>query len=303
MGSQTYVRESVRNVKAHLAKQHRELKSKVSSPLPINYAPELDASPLCNDDEVAEYHSRIGVLRWAVELGRVDICTEVSIMAAYAANPRVGHLDAVYYIFAWLKKHDRSKLNFDSAYVNNKEQSLPDWTDFDKDVKEKIPADAPEPLGKPVEMTSYIDSDHAGDKVTRRSRTGVFIFLNRALIVWYSKKQSSIETSSFGSEFSAMKTGTELIEGLRYKLRMMGVPIDGPCHVKADNLSVVRNSSQPESTLKKKSNSIAFHYVQERAAARVISVQYEPTNTNLADMLTKIQPGHKQLEMVRHVLF
>jgi len=168
MGSQTYVRESVRNVEAHLTKQHRELKTKVSSPLPTNYAPELDASPLCDDDDVAEYHSRIGVLRWAVELGRVDICAEVSIMAAYSANPRVGHLDAVYHIFAWLKKHDRSMLVFDSAHVNNKEQSLPDWTDFYKDVKEQIPADAPEPLGKPVEMTSYIDSDHAGDKVTTK---------------------------------------------------------------------------------------------------------------------------------------
>jgi len=62
MGSQTYVRESVRNVEAHLAKQQRELKSKVSSPLPINCAPELDASPLCDDDNVAECHSRIGGL-------------------------------------------------------------------------------------------------------------------------------------------------------------------------------------------------------------------------------------------------
>jgi len=303
MGSQIHVRESIRNVEAHLAKQQRELKSKVSQPLPINHAPELDASPLCDDEDVSEHHSRIGVLRWAVELGRVDICTKVSIMAACAANPRVGHLDAVCHIFAWLKKHDRSKLVFDSAHVNNKEQSLPDWTDFCKDVKEQIPADAPEPLGKLVEMTSCIDLVHAGDKVTRPSRTGVFIFLNRALIVWHSKKQSSIQMSSFGSEFCAMKTGTESIEGLCCKLRMMGVPIDGPCHVKADNLSVVRNSSQPETTLKKKSNSIAFHCVRERAAARIIGVQCEPTDTNLADMLTKIQPGHKRLEMARRVLF
>mgnify|MGYP007080251373 CR=1 FL=1 len=50
--------------------------------------------------------------------------------------------------------------------------------------------------------------------------------------------------SSFGSEFSAIKTGMELIDGLRCKLGMMGVPIDGPCHIKADNLSVVWNSSQ-----------------------------------------------------------
>ena len=88
MGSQTYVKESVKNVEAHLQKDNRELKSKVSSPLPINYAPELDGTELCDDDEVSEYHSRIGILRWAVELGRIDICTEVSIMAAFAASPR-----------------------------------------------------------------------------------------------------------------------------------------------------------------------------------------------------------------------
>ena len=302
MGSQTYVRESVKSVESYLEKKGRELKKKVSSVLPLNYAPELDATPCCDDDGVNEYHSRIGVLRWAVELGRIDICTEVSIMAGFAACPREGHLEAVYHIFAYLKRHDRSRIVFDAAYPNNKEEHLPDWTDFYKDVKEQIPRDAPEPLGKPVEMTAYIDSDHAGDKITRRSRTGVLIFLCRSPIVWYSKKQSSIETSSFGSEFSAMKTGVELIEGLRYKLRMMGVPIDGPCHVKADNLSVVRNSSQPESTLKKKSNSIAFHYVRERAAARVISVQYEPTDTNLADMLTKIQSGPKRMGLARRVL-
>ena len=90
----------------------------------------------------------------------------------------------------------------------------PDWTDFYGDVKEELPPDMPEPLGLPVQMTTFVDSDHAGDKVTRRSRTGVLIFLNKAPIAWYSKKQNSIETSSFGSEFTAMKVATELSEGL-----------------------------------------------------------------------------------------
>jgi len=80
-----------------------------------------------------------------------------------------------------------------------------------------------------------------------------------------SKKQTSIKTSSFGSKFSAMETSVEMVEGLRCKLRMMGVPINGPCNVKADNMSMVRNSSVPESQLKKKSNLIAYHYVCERA--------------------------------------
>ena len=73
-----------------------------------------------------------------------------------------------------------------------------------------------EPLGEPVQQLNvFVDSDHAGDTVTRRSRTGVIIFVNKAPIIWYSKKQGSIETSSFGSEFMAMKTAVEMTEGLR----------------------------------------------------------------------------------------
>jgi len=66
---------------------------------------------------------------------------------------------------------------------------------------------------------------------------------------------------------------------------VIGVPIDGPCHVKARDLLVVRNSSQPKGSLKEKLNVIAFHYMRVHAAAR-ISVQYWPTDTNLTDMLT-----------------
>ena len=307
MGSQTYVRESIRNVETHLERKGLALKQKVTTVLPNNYAPELDVSTVCDDEEVSQYHQRIGVLRWAVELGRIDICTEVSMMAAHCAMPRKGHLEAVWHIFAYLKRHDRSRMVFDARYPDVKDASealpRPDWTDFYKDVKEQVPHDAPEPRGNPVEMTAFVDSDHAGDTVTRRSRTGIFIYIQSSPIVWFSKKQTSIETSSFGSEFSAMKTAVEMVEGLRYKLRMMGVPIEGACRVKADNMSMVKNSSVPESQLKKKSNSIAFHYVRERAAAGVVAVQYEPTNTNIADMLTKTQSGPKRRDLARYVLY
>ena len=124
-----------------------------------------------------------------------------------------------------------------------------------------------------------------------------------APIVFHSKKQGSIETSSFGSELSAMKTAMELVEGLRYKLRMMGVPLDGPTHIKADNMSVVHNCSNPASQLKKKSNSIAYHYVRERCAARVGSVSYISTLENLADMLTKSQPGEVRKRLAERVLY
>jgi Reverse transcriptase (RNA-dependent DNA polymerase) len=303
MGSDQYVKEAIRNVSTWLEKRDMRLKTKASSVLPSNYRPELDVSPLCSDEDANYYMQQIGVLRWAVELGRIDIAAEVSMLAAFNAAPRRNHLLAVMHIFAWLKTHERSKVVLDPSYVEHVEVEKPDWSDFYKDAKELLPPDMPEPLGKPVQMTTFVDSDHAGDKVTRRSRTGVLVFLNRAPIVWFSKKQNSIETSSFGSEFTAMKQGVEISEGLRYKLRMMGVPLDGCTHIKADNMSVIKNTSVPESMLKKKSNSIAYHYVRERAASGAIAVSYEPTQSNLADMLTKAQPGPTRKALVSHVLF
>ena len=89
--------------------------------------------------------------------------------------------------------------------------------------------------------------------MTRRSYTGYFIFLNTALINWLSKKQAIIEGSVFGAEFVAMKTGVETLRGIRYKLRMMGVKLTGTTYVYGYNMSVIYNTSRPESTLGKKS--------------------------------------------------
>ena len=115
-------------------------------------------------------------------------------------------------------------------------------------------------------MRAFVDADHAGDSITRRSRTGFLIFLNMAPIYWLSKKQTSVETSSFGSEFTAMKQCAEYIRGLRYKLRMMGIPCELPAFVYGDNQSVLYNTTLPESALKKKSQGIAYHFVREEIA-------------------------------------
>ena len=76
-------------------------------------------------------------------------------------------------------------------------------------------------------------------------------------IYWDTKKMASIETSTFGSESMAMKQATEYVRGLRYKLRMFGIPVDGPAFIFGDNQSVLCNTSMPESALKKKAQSIA----------------------------------------------
>jgi len=306
MSSGKYVKDAIRNVEWWLSERSCKLKSKAPSVLPTGYRPELDVSKELTPDLANLYQQHIGILRWAVELGRIDIATEASMLASFSACPREGHLDAVFHMYSYLKCHDRSTLVFDDSYVvftNDDPSQDQDWSDFYPDAKEAIPPNAPEPRGKPVQLTSFVDSDHAGDTVTRRSRTGVLIYANRSPILWYTKKQGSIETSTFGSEFMALKTATELVLGLRYKLRMMGVPLEGPANMRVDNMSVVNNTTAPESTLKKKSNSIAYHFVRENAAAGTIKIGYEPSETNLSDCLTKIQPGPVRQGLVQQILW
>ena len=85
-----------------------------------------------------------------------------------------------------------------------------------------------------------------------------------ALIDWVSKKQATNETSVFGAEFVATKHGIEKLRGLRYKLCMMGIPLTGPSYIYGDNKSQVTNSTRPESTLKKKCNSICYHVFENQ---------------------------------------
>ena len=165
------------------------------------------------------------------------------------------------------------------------------WKGFHGEAKEAIPSNAPPTRGKEVDTRLFVDSDHAGDKVTRRSRTGFFIFPNVAPVAWDSKKQNAIETSVFGAEFVAMKVGMETMCGLRCKLRMMGVPLTGPSHFCGDDTSVVHNTQRPESMLKKKSNSICHHAVREAVSMGECVTGHVRSEANPADICAKVAPG------------
>ena len=138
-----------------------------------------------------------------------------------------------------------------------------------------------------VSTHCFVDSDHAGDTVMRRLQTGILIFVNRAPILWYSKRQNTVETSTFGSEFIAMKTAVEQVESLRYKLRMFGIPLEGPMNIFCDNEAVFKNASIPDSTLKKKHTSICFHRCREAVASHTVWVAKEGTLMKLSDLFTK----------------
>jgi hypothetical protein len=112
-----YVKEDIRNLKNWLDERGSYLKIKCSSVLPSGYLPEVDVSNYCSDEEANNFQQQIGVLRWAIELGRINITAEVSMLAVFTASPRQEHLQALFHIFAYLSKHDRSKLVFDDGYI------------------------------------------------------------------------------------------------------------------------------------------------------------------------------------------
>jgi hypothetical protein len=308
MSPSKYVQEAVTNCEDYLEREYdgRKLERKASTPFKSLYRPELDTSPELGPEQATYFQSVIGVLRWAVEIGRVDILTEVSMLSSHLAMPREGHLEAVFHIFAYLKKRHNTRMVFDPTYPNIDLSRFKevDWRPMYGDIKEALPHNAPEPRGKEVDIRVFVDADHAGDKITRRSRTGFIIFINNAPVIWYSKRQNTVESSVFGSEFVAMKTAVEVLRGLRYKLRMMGIRISGPTYGFGDNLSVIRNTSMPESVLRKKNNSICYHAVREAAAMGEIWTTHESGLTNPADLFTKVLPGgQRRDDIIRVVLY
>ena len=300
--SNKYVKEAITVVKQRMTSM--DMAFTTSSKNAVNpfsntkYRPELDFTTYCTEKEHHFFQQLIGILRWMIELGRIDILTEVSLMSRYLAQPRIGHLQQVLHIFAFLNSNECPELCFDPTKLNITEPTIlpqeraeakakvmrsmyPDAIDF-------LPPNMPPALGKSVQINAFVDADHAGELTTRRSQTGILIYGNMAPLIWFSKRQNTVEASTFGSEFVAMRVLVEMLIALRYKLRMFGVPIDGPCNVFCDNQSVTNSSMRAESTLKKKHLSISYHQAREAVACGVMLVFYEHSKSNHADLFTKV---------------
>ena len=104
---------------------------------------------------------------------------------------------------------------------------------------------------------------------------------------WYSKKQATVETATYGSEFVAAKTATEQIMDIRQTLRYLGAPITTKSFLSGDNRSVVTSATLPHSTLTKRHNILAFHRVREAIAAKLMAFYWIQSAYNLSDMLSK----------------
>ena len=154
-------------------------------------------------------------------------------------------------------------------------------------VQEILPDDMPEPLGKAVTTTTTTDAILNHCLATGKSLTGCFHFVNKTPVDWCSKKQATVETATYGSEFVAAKTATEQIMDIRQTLRYLGAPIGAKSFLFGDNKSVVTSATLPHSTPTKRHNILAFHRVRETIAAKLMGFYWIQSAYNLGDMLSK----------------
>jgi hypothetical protein len=148
-----------------------KLKSTARNPFPSAYKAELDVTPELNDELGSRFLQLIRILRWAIELGRLDIFVEVLQLSQHQALPRRGHLEALYHIFAYLKRHDENgaRIVFDrkSSCIDERVfNSNADWQDFYGDICKELPPNMPESQGKDVNKSCFVDANHVGNAIT-----------------------------------------------------------------------------------------------------------------------------------------
>ena len=298
-GCETYAKEAIAKVERMFGNIAKE-----STPLPKEDChPEMDESPLLDLDGHRKFQMLLGMLQWMVTIGRPDLCNLVSSLNRFGACPREYHLELAVRAFGFVKQVRGPEIAIDSNPLNYErkapdyEKVIPDFVQDYPEAKEEIADHFPRSFGPPLETTIFVDSDHAHDQKTRRSLTGLIAYVGSTPVIWLSKRQGAIASSTYAAEFSALRTATEEAIALRYMLRCLGcnVPTDGsyPTKVFGDNLSVILSASNPAADLSKKHVAISFHTVREAIAARIIEAYWLKGKWNLSDIMTKQIPKHE----------
>ena len=224
MTSMEYVTNAIHNLEDTLARDGAQPlkifgKKAGENPFPSNYRLELDVYLVSDDTLMSRYFQLILVLRWAKELGRIDIMTEVSVLSQIQCQPRSGHLAAIYCVFWYLKcnlKEISGRIVFYSKITDIDQQLFHPSNksvleELYTDAEKGIPGNSPPPRGKPVYVGCYVGTDNAGNLLTRKSHTRIIIFVNNYPTIWYSKRHNTVQSSRFGSTFIALRIETDMI--------------------------------------------------------------------------------------------
>ena len=302
--ARTYIKNTIQRLERMMDRTF----SQWNSPMAESLHPEVDDSPFLDEGGHHKFRSMIGCANWLITLGRFDIAYSVNSFSRHSMAPRQGHLSGIMRVFGYLKKHWGARIMIDPNYPKHSDYPTPEhdnWKEFYPDAEEHIPnkAEIPEPKGSLVRFTCFKDADHAHDILTRRSVTGILLLINNTPVKWISKRQKTVETSTYGSELVAGKQAIELILEYRYMLMMMGARLEKSALLLGDNNSVVLNTTMPSSVLKKKHCAVSYHKIRETIAAGIVKFSHISSEYNYADILTKPLGPNKFMDLVKPLLF
>ena len=299
-------RRYVNKILESFKRMFKEKPRKSRPPLEGGDHPELDTSELCDEHQTKQFQALIGQLQWLISLGRFDIAVHVMSLSRFRAQPRKGHLDRAKRIVGYLLFLPDGAIRFRTGepdFSSLKDQEY-DWTrTVYSGACEQIPHDIPKPLGKHVQTTHYVDANLHHDLATGKAVTAALHFLNQTPIDAYTKRQSTVETATYGSEFVAARTAVDQIIDIRTTLRYLGVPIRDKSYMFGDNKSVVTSSTIPNSTISKRHHLASYHRVREAIAAKFISFHWKDGKSNPADILSKHWEFATVWPMLKPILF
>ena len=248
--------------------------------------PESDTS-FCDQDLTKQYQTIVGQLIWLAGLGRFDNSVHVMTMSRFRQQPRIVHLERLLVTLP-IFPHGALRFRLHEPDYSNLPHKEYDWQrTVYEGAREEIPHDIPEPKGKYVTTTTYVDANLHHDQVTGKAVTACLQIFNATPSLWYTKRQATVETATYGSEFVAARIDTDQIIDLRYTLMYLGVPVRSKTYKFVDNKSVVDSASIPTSTLSKKSTLVSYHRHREAIAAGYLQFNWKDGISNPADILSK----------------
>lgn len=192
---------------------------KESTPLPVgDYHPELDTSALLDLNDHRIFQMLLGMLQWMVTIGKLELCQLVSCLNRFGACPREAHLDLAVCSFGYVKTTLHKQIAIDSRPMDfnraspNFETLRPDFPRDYPDAKEEMDPGFPKSFEPVLQTTILVDADYVHDLKTRHSLTGLITFMGSTPVIWLSKRQGNIASSTYAAEFSALRAATEEVQ-------------------------------------------------------------------------------------------
>ncbi|CAN0125336.1 unnamed protein product [Heterosigma akashiwo] len=213
------------------------------------------------------YRSMVGSLAWVANWTRPELAFTVHKLQRYQSNPEPKHFEAAQRVFRYLKGTQSEQLR----------------------------------LGGNLVLRAYTDADFCQDRIKGKSVTGYVIMLWDSPIVWASKLQTAVSTSTVEAEYLSLRSGLKDIMWLRHLLVDLGCPQAEPTPVVEDNSACIEWARDMVVSRKNRHFHVSYHLAKEQVNLGTIQMHYAKTSDQLADIFTKALNA-EVFERHQHVL-